>query len=59
MKEKAAAIGAKIRSEDGVHAAIRAIYIYLDVSIFSIQGFLLAHEVSRSKYASRDRTLLA
>lgn len=29
MKEKAAAVGEKIRAEDGVRTAIRAIYTYL------------------------------
>lgn len=30
MREKAAAVGQRIRSEDGVHNAIQAIYTYLN-----------------------------
>ncbi|KAF8756555.1 Glycosyltransferase family 28 N-terminal domain [Rhizoctonia solani] len=40
MKEKAAAVGEKIRSENGVANAIRAIYTYLPARIVQLSDFL-------------------
>ncbi|KAJ7175819.1 glycosyltransferase family 1 protein [Mycena filopes] len=43
MKEKAAAVGEKIRAEDGVHTAIHTIYTYLDHASSYIEKIRHSH----------------